>query len=662
MRNSKEKKSNNLFSRRKSKSRYKIVILILFIFISLIGVKGYFSINSTKSILVFFEDRNSHDMSVIRALTEADDSLEMSDLHENLKVNSQLSALKSTIKIRRDIVVVMIGSFLFAFILAYVIYLIIKDLNNEVIEKRVAEKALRASEEKYKDLYDESKKAETLYRSLLHTSADAIVIYDLEGKALYVNPSFTRIFGWTQEEIEGRIIPFVPDFEKVEVLSRIRDIIEHGKSVQGFETRRYTKDGQVIEVDISGSRYDNHEGEPAGMLVIIRDKTEKRELEAQLAYAQKMQSIGTLAGGTAHNFNNLLTGIQGNVSLMLLDKEPDDPEYDRLINIQKLVENGSKLTYQLLGYAREGKYEVKPINLNRLVKETSNTFGLTRKEIVIHHDLVEDLHGIRVDQGQIEQTLLNFYVNALDAMPKGGELFLMTSNVTHTDMSGKSYKPKPGNYVLLSVKDTGIGMDKETRKRIFEPFFTTKGLANGTGLGLASAYGIIKGHGGYIDVFSELGHGATFNIYLPATGRIVKEEDKMNSEIIKGNETILFVDDEEQILEVGREMLKNIGYTVHPAKSGQEALDIYNSRQNSIDMVLLDMVMPNMNGGETYDKLKGINPEIIVLLSSGYSLDGQAVEILKRGCKGFIQKPFTLNELSTKIREVLGTIPSSMMS
>jgi CheY-like chemotaxis protein len=347
---------------------------------------------------------------------------------------------------------------------------------------------------------------------------------------------------------------------------------------------------------------------------------------------------------------------------MLLDKEPDDPEYDRLINIQKLVENGSKLTYQLLGYAREGKYEVKPINLNRLVKETSNTFGLTRKEIVIHHDLAEDLQGIRVDQGQIEQTLLNFYVNALDAMPKGGELFLMTSNVTHMDMSGKSYKPKPGNYVLLSVKDTGIGMDEETSKRIFEPFFTTKGLANGTGLGLASAYGIIKGHGGYIDVFSELGHGATFNIYLPATGRIIKEEGKMNSEIIKGNETILFVDDEEQILEVGREMLKNIGYTVHPAKSGQEALDIYNSKQNSIDMVLLDMVMPNMNGGETYDKLKGINPEIKVLLSSGYSLDDQAVEILERGCKGFIQKPFTLNELSTKIREVLGNIPSSMIS
>ena len=380
---------------------------------------------------------------------------------------------------------------------------------------------------------------------------------------------------------------------------------------------------------------------------------EKTALESQLQQALRMKSIGTLAGGMAHNFNNLLMGILGNVSLMLLNMTPEHQHYKNLKVIQKLVKSGSELTKQLLGYAMQGKYEAKPINLNKLVKETAGTFGSTKKEIRISHELCEELFPIRADQSQIEQVVLNLYVNAAEAMPRGGELHLRTMNVTQADMEGKPYRPKPGNYVYLSVTDNGVGMDKETMERIFEPFFTTKGLAKGTGLGLASSYGIIKAHGGYIDVKSEIGRGSTFEIYLPACMDHLVGDKKESSELLASKKTILFVDDEETILALGNDMLNALGYNVLLAGSGNEALKIYRQHRESIDMVVLDMIMPHMGGGETFDRMKEIDPDVKVLLSSGYSIDGQAQEILDRGCDGFIQKPFDLKGFSHRIEEVL---------
>ncbi|UCE35513.1 MAG: response regulator [Deltaproteobacteria bacterium] len=384
-----------------------------------------------------------------------------------------------------------------------------------------------------------------------------------------------------------------------------------------------------------------------------RAEKEKAQLEAQFQHAQKMEALGTLASGIAHNFNNILMGIQGYASLMLMDIDSAHPHYKRLKGIEQQVQSGSNLTKQLLGYAREGRYEVKTLNINDIVKETSDTFAMTKKDISVHLALAEDLNVIKADQGQLRQTLLNLYVNAADAMPRGGDLFLKSLNVTDLDMKGKPYTPKPGNYVLLTISDTGTGMDNKTIERIFDPFFTTKGMSKGTGLGLASVYGIVKAHGGYIDVDSQKGHGTTFSIYLPASDIEGTKEKELVTEVLKGKEGILLVDDEDVIIDVGHEILKTLGYEVHVARSGREAIDAYEANQDKIDMVILDMVMPDMGGGEAYDTLKRINPDIKVLLSSGYSLNGQAAEILRRGCDGFIQKPFNVTQLSQKLREIL---------
>ena len=424
------------------------------------------------------------------------------------------------------------------------------------------------------------------------------------------------------------------------------------------------EDNRIIIVAGLGNKENDYEESDVRQLTLLmqdmwsliqhkqREK-EKKKIEVRLLQAQKIETIGTLVGGIAHNFNNLLMGIQGYTSLMLFETDPANPNYARLKNIEEMVKSRFKLTQQLLGYARKGQDKVKPLDLNLLVEETSETFGRTRKEFTIRRELADNLYTIEADQGQIEQVLLNLYVNAADAMPEGGDFTLKTINSSHKDIKGKHFDPKPDNYVMLSVADTGAGMDKPTMKRIFEPFFTTKDMGRGTGLGLASVYGIVKAHNGYIDVDSKKGLGTTFKIYLPASEIKLQKVVKISEELVKGTETVLMVDDEKDILEVGRELLKAIGYKVLTAIDGNEAIEIYKKNMDKIDIILLDMIMPTMSGGKVFDIIKKINPNAKVLLITGYSLDNQVTKILNRGCDGFIQKPFNLNELSGKIRKII---------
>ena len=511
-----------------------------------------------------------------------------------------------------------------------------------------------------RDITERKRAEEVLYREkekfrvLAEKSPFGVSIVGEDGRYQYINPKFVDIFGYTLKDVPTGQEWFReafpdPEYRNEAISAWITDL----KQATPVESRQRTftvtcRDGSEKIVYFrpltvgSGDQF-----------IIYEDITERKHLEEQLQLAQKMEALGTLAGGIAHNFNNMLMGIMGNVSLALLDTDPILPQYEKLKNIEKLVNSGSKLTSQLLGYAREGRYEIRPLSLNQLVKETSDTFGTAKKEMRIVRDLADSLLPIDADQGQIEQALWNLYVNAADAIRGSGDLFLKTSNVTHEEMGGKLYNPRPGNYVLLTVTDSGIGMDKRTMEHIFEPFFTTKGLGKGTGLGLASVYGIIKAHDGYIDVESEKGHGTTFKVYLPASNKKVTKKTESVAEPIRGKETILLVDDEDTVVDVGRQMLEKMGYTVLVARSGKESVEIYKRHKDDIDLVILDMIMPEMSGGETYDQIKGINPDVKVLLSSGYSRDGRATRILGRGCNGFIQKPYSMKALSQGVREVL---------
>ncbi len=512
-------------------------------------------------------------------------------------------------------------------------------LKLEIEERERARHALRGSEERY--------------RLLLNNITLGVALIDLDHTVVMTNPTHGKLLNKPTSELVGK--KCYREFEKRET------ICPHCPGVKAVAT------GQPVEIETEGIRDDGSRfavrlrafptfgkgGSAIGFVEIVEDITEKKKLRAELQHAQKLEAIGTLAGGIAHDFNNLLTSIQGNVSLILLNIDSSHQHYERLKNIEKQVESGAGLTSHLLGYARKGKYEIQHVDLNQLLKETSETIGRTRKQVEIHRNLAGDLLAIEADHGQIEQVLLNLLVNSADAMAAGGDLFLQTVNVTDKDMTAKIYKPKPGDYVMLTVTDSGIGMDKKTMERIFDPFFTTKEMGRGTGLGLASAYGIIKGHSGYIDVESGEGKGTTFSVFLPASKNKVQKVVISAKEVIEGTGTVLLVDDEEMILEVGRDLLEAIGYRVLLSRGGKKAIEIYERNRGEIDIVVLDMVMPNMGGGKVYDRMKEIDSNVKVLLSSGYSINGEATEILKRGCNGFIQKPFSMKVLSGKIKEIM---------
>ena len=379
----------------------------------------------------------------------------------------------------------------------------------DISERKLTEEALEESKEKYRKLYEETKRAEEIYRSFIHSSTDAIIIYDMEGKVRYVNSAFTRMFGWTLEEVAGRLIPFLPEAERREAMSINKDLIEDGTPCHGFETQRYTKAGSVLDVSISASRYNDHEGKPAGMLIVLRDITQTRKLQSQLQHAQKMESMGTIASGVAHNFRNVLAGISINSQLIQM-KYPDNHHLKEIVErLNNSVKRGAGLVDGLMQFSRkQGFGSFKSLDLTVVIMEICDLIKKSfDKRIDIRVDLPESIH-VMGNQAGLGQVIMNLCTNAKDAMPNGGKL--------HISARSK------GDQAEIIIFDTGCGMDQETMEKCFDPFFTTKDVGKGTGLGLSTSYGTIMEHEGDIHVYSEIGKGTTFKIYFP----ILLEKDR----------------------------------------------------------------------------------------------------------------------------------------
>ena len=482
-------------------------------------------------------------------------------------------------------------------------------------------------------------------------------VLDEKRNVLVWNKAAEEISGYSRDEVmgHGKIWEWLyPDEEyRNRITAKAAAIIEKGEVSEDFATTIRRKDGQTRIIAWNSRNLVDERGTPIGSIALGRDITERKQLEAQLRQAQKMEAIGTLAGGIAHDFNNILTGILGFASIIHSKLPVDSPLRSDVETIVRSAQRASELTRQLLTFARRGRVEVRPLSLNNMAREVINLLERTiDKAIAIELCLADDLATVEGNTGQLHQMLLNLCLNARNAMPQGGQLIIETQNVTlseektHTELDLEA-----GQYALLSVTDTGIGMNAEIQQRLFEPFFTTK--EQGRGLGLAMVYGIVRGHGGAIHVYSEPGQGSTFKVYLPVASRLAQDTAPEEVEALGGSETILVVEDEESVRALLRRILEEGGYTVLLAANGVEAVERYAERSTAIDLVVLDIIMPQMGGRETYERLREIDPEVRVLLSSGYSENGQAQDILATGARGFLQKPYDLRAVLRNVREVL---------
>ena len=528
-----------------------------------------------------------------------------------------------------------------------------------ITERRQAEEKLLESEKKYRVLYEKSRQAEEVYRSLLHTSADAILIYDLDGRVDYLSPAFTTIFGWTLEELKGKRLHFLPESEKKESMAGIKQIFKDGKAIQGFETKRYSKNGSLINVSLSGSRFNDAMGNPAGLLVLIRDTSEKTKLEARLHQAQKMEAIGTLAGGVAHDLNNILGGLVSYPELLLLQLPIGSPLRKSILTIQKSGEKAAAVVQDLLTLARRGVVVTEVVNLNDVIAEYLKSPEYEKLQsyhpgVHIEIRLEKDVLNILGSSTHLSKTIMNLTSNAAEAMLEGGKLTVTTENL-YIDRPIRGYDDvKQGDYVVLTVSDTGTGIDSDDLDKIFEPFYTKKKMGrSGTGLGMAVVWGTVKDHNGYIDVQSTEGQGTTFTLYFPVTRQSLEERSETFLEDYMGKgETILVVDDVEEQRNIASGMLKELGYLVVSVSSGEEAVEYLKTKK--ADLLLLDMIMdPGMDGLDTYKRILEIHPRQKATIASGFSETDRVKELQSLGAGAYIRKPFLMEKVGLTVKEEL---------
>jgi two-component system, cell cycle sensor histidine kinase and response regulator CckA len=501
-----------------------------------------------------------------------------------------------------------------------------------------------------------SEEAQRRLSTAIEQASEGVLITDPQGIVQYVNPALEKITGYRRDELIGRTPGILKSGEHDAAFYRhLWGTIRAGKTWSGHFTNR-RKDGQLYQEEATISPVRDASGQIANFVAVKRDITEQLRLSSQLFQAQKMEAVGTLAGGVAHDFNNILQVVLGYSELMLSDEHFPERYREDLTRVHQTAGTGADLVQRLLTFSRKTEVKPRPLNLNRRIEQLQKMLSRTLpKMIEMELILADDLAAINADPTQMEQVLMNLAVNARDAMPEGGRLIIRTENTaldehyctTHLDV-------EPGRYVLLSVSDTGNGMDKDTAQHIFEPFFTTKGPREGTGLGLAMVYGIVKQHGGHITCYSEVSQGTVFSMYFPA---LVSEEEAITKEskgvLPGGSETILLVDDEQMIRDLGTRILTKAGYTVIAASNGKEALEVYRTQNSRISLVIMDLIMPEMGGKQCLENLLALDPSVRVVVASGYSLDGATKELLALGARGFVNKPYDMRQVLEIVRSVL---------
>lgn len=513
-----------------------------------------------------------------------------------------------------------------------------------------------------KSYHEALRRSEEKHRLILDANPDPIILYDMEGKVTYLNSAFTSVFGWTMDEFIGRSMEgFVPDEVRSETKA-LSDKVLAGERLSGFETRRTSKDGDLIPVSISGAAYHDQDGSPVGIIINLRDITETKKIEVRLQRAHKMEAVGTLAGGVAHDLNNILSGLVSYPELLLMDIAEESPLKKPVLTIQKAGEKAAAIVQDLLTLTRRGVAVTEVVNLRNIISDYLKSPEFEKlisyhPNVQVETDLEADLLNIAGSPVHLSKAIMNLVSNAAEAMTHGGKIRISAKN-RYVGKPIRGYDDvAEGDYVVFSISDTGVGISPRDRERIFEPFYTKKVMGrSGTGLGMTVVWGTIKDHKAYIDINSTEGKGTTFSLYFPVTR---KEAAKANSSVCiddymgKG-ESILVVDDVAEQREIASAMLRKLCYSVRSVSSGEEAVEYMNG--NTADLVVLDMIMaPGIDGLEAYKRIVELHPGQAAIIASGFSETEHAREAQKLGAGAYVKKPYLLEKIGLAVKNELNS-------
>jgi two-component system cell cycle sensor histidine kinase/response regulator CckA len=529
----------------------------------------------------------------------------------------------------------------------------IRGKTTQFSDKKVQMSAIRdlTNRKKYENALSDSKEQ---LKSFLNSNPNPVVVYNSQGHPLYLNPAFTRVFGWTMDELQGEKIPFVPSDQQQITTQKINELFQTHNTIS-FDSRRLTKDGDIRDVLISAAEIKSPDKEAAGMVVNLVDITEAKKLESKFQAVQRIESLGILSGGIAHDFNNILASIIGYTELALDKAKKETQQHEHLKEVLVASNRAADLVKQILTFSRQVDQEQKPVQPKLLVKETLKLLRASIPSTIVIEQNIQSNALLMGDATQIHQVVMNLCTNASHSMrDNGGILTVSLSDMKQDSESiSKHSDLSPGLYIMLTIADTGHGMPPEILEKIFDPFFTTKEKGEGTGMGLSVVHGIVHSHGGTIHAYSEPGKGSIFKVFFPAIESFLTTKEKIDIPISTGTERILFIDDEPAIANLGKQILESMGYEVVMRTSSIEALEYFKARPNNFDLVVTDMTMPKMTGDVLASEMMRVRPDIPIILCTGFSARIDEKKAMAMGIRAFVSKPILKHDIAETIRKVL---------